>query len=72
MLPLFNYNQKIIIIIILFPCTWNQPDEAIQRSSQFVHVGGYVDHLRGHPDVVPALALWLTCSRVEFYFSKFW
>ena len=22
--------------------------------------GGAVDHLRGHPDVMPAIALWLT------------
>ena len=24
-----------------------------------------VDHLRGHPDVMPAIALWLTRSHVE-------
>ena len=28
--------------------------------------GGHLDHLRGHPDVVPAVALWLTCYHVDY------
>ena len=27
--------------------------------------GGHLDRLRGHPDVVPAVALWLTCCHVD-------
>ena len=34
----------------------------LQRSSQFFQVGDHQDHLRGHPEVVPAEALWLTRS----------
>ena len=30
----------------------------------FFQVGGHVDHLRGHPNVVPAVALWLTHSYI--------
>ena len=36
----------------------------LQRSSYFFQVGGYLDNLKGHPDVVPAEALWLTRSYV--------
>ena len=35
----------------------------LQRSSNFflkLGEGGDVDHLRGHPDVMPAMVLWLT------------
>ena len=28
----------------------------------FFQVECHLDHLRGQPDVVPAVALWLTCS----------
>ena len=34
----------------------------LQHSSQFFQDGGHQDHLRGHPEVVPAEALWLTRS----------
>ena len=34
---------------------------------KFFQVGGHVNHLRGHPDVVPAVALWLTRSHVELF-----
>ena len=45
--------------------------------------GGDVDHLRGHPGVMSAMALWLTRSHVELfcnvesrfevsYFFNFW
>ena len=45
--------------------------------------GGNVDHLKDRPDVMPAMALWLTRSHVElfcnalsrfevFYFFKLW
>ena len=36
----------------------------LQRSSYFFQEGGHLDHLRGHPGVVPAKALWLTRSHV--------
>ena len=29
--------------------------------------GGDVDHLRGRPDVMPAMALWLIRSHVELF-----
>ena len=29
--------------------------------------GGHVDHLRGHPYSLPAVALWLTRSYVELF-----
>ena len=30
-------------------------------------MGDDVDHLRGHPDFVPAMALWLTDSQIELF-----
>ena len=55
----------------------------LQRSSIFFFVGGDVAHLCGHPDVMQAMALWLTRSHVKlfcyvvsrfkvFYFLKLW
>ena len=29
--------------------------------------GGNVDHMRGQPDVIPAIAFWLTRSHVELF-----
>ena len=37
----------------------------LQHSSHFFQVGNHEDHLRGHPEVVPAEALWLTRSYDE-------
>ena len=40
----------------------------LHRSSYFFKgEGGHVDHLRDHPDVEPAVALWLTRSHVELF-----
>ena len=36
-------------------------------SVNFFQVGGHIDHLRGHHDVVLAVALWLTCSHVKLF-----
>ena len=42
-------------------------DIELKRSSYFFQVGELVDHLRGHPGVVPAVALWLTRSNDELF-----
>ena len=39
----------------------------LQRPSGLFQVGAHIDHLRGHPDVVVAVALWLTRSHVELF-----
>ena len=39
----------------------------LRRSSLIFKVGGHVDHFRGHPDVVPAVALWVTRSHIEVF-----
>ena len=34
-------------------------------ANKLYQVGGHLDHLRGHPDVIPVVALWLTRSQVH-------